>query len=46
MPTATVTLANAGHMPPYLNGEPLAMEGALAAGHDAKTRSFPSCASS
>ena len=27
-----VTLANAGHMPPYLNGEPLAMEGALPLG--------------
>lgn len=26
------TLANAGHMPPYLNGEPLAMEGALPLG--------------
>jgi len=23
-----VTLANAGHMAPYLNGEPIAMEGA------------------
>jgi hypothetical protein len=27
-----VTLANAGHIPPYLNGEPLAMEGALPLG--------------
>jgi serine phosphatase RsbU (regulator of sigma subunit) len=27
-----VTLANAGHMPPYLNGEPVAMEGALPLG--------------
>ena len=27
-----VTLANAGHMPPYLNGEPLPMEGALPLG--------------
>jgi hypothetical protein len=27
-----VTLANAGHMPPYLNGEPIAMEGALPLG--------------
>ena len=27
-----VTLANAGHLPPYLNGEPLAMEGALPLG--------------
>jgi hypothetical protein len=27
-----VTLANAGHMAPYLNGEPLAMEGALPLG--------------
>lgn len=27
-----VTLANAGHMPPYLNGEPLALEGALPLG--------------
>jgi serine phosphatase RsbU (regulator of sigma subunit) len=27
-----VTLANAGHMPPYLNGKPLPMEGALPLG--------------
>ncbi len=27
-----VTLANAGHLPPYLNGEPLVMEGALPLG--------------
>ena len=27
-----VTLANAGHMPPYLNGEPLALDGALPLG--------------
>ncbi len=27
-----VELANAGHLPPYLNGEPLAMEGALPLG--------------
>ena len=27
-----VTLANAGHPPPYLNGEPIAMEGALPLG--------------
>jgi sulfur transfer complex TusBCD TusB component (DsrH family) len=27
-----VTLANAGHLPPYLNGAPLAMEGALPLG--------------
>ena len=27
-----VTLANAGHVPPYLNGEPVAMEGALPLG--------------
>jgi hypothetical protein len=27
-----VTLANAGHMPPYLNGDPVAMEGALPLG--------------
>jgi serine phosphatase RsbU (regulator of sigma subunit) len=27
-----VTLANAGHMAPYLNGEPLPMEGALPLG--------------
>jgi serine phosphatase RsbU (regulator of sigma subunit) len=27
-----VTIANAGHMPPYLNGEPVAMEGALPLG--------------
>jgi len=26
------TLTNAGHLPPYLNGEPLAMEGALPLG--------------
>jgi serine phosphatase RsbU (regulator of sigma subunit) len=24
-----VTLSNAGHLPPYLNGEPVAMEGTL-----------------
>lgn len=28
----TATLANAGHLPPYLNGEPVAMEGALPLG--------------
>ncbi len=28
----TATLANAGHVPPYLNGEPVAMEGALPLG--------------
>jgi serine phosphatase RsbU (regulator of sigma subunit) len=28
----SVTLANAGHMAPYLNGEPLPMEGALPLG--------------
>jgi sulfur transfer complex TusBCD TusB component (DsrH family) len=28
----SVTLANAGHMPPYLNGEPMKMEGALPLG--------------
>ena len=27
-----VTLANAGHLPPYLNGEPVAMEGTLPLG--------------
>jgi hypothetical protein len=27
-----ITLANAGHMPPYLNGEPVSMEGALPLG--------------
>jgi hypothetical protein len=27
-----VTLVNAGHLPPYLNGEPVAMEGALPLG--------------
>jgi hypothetical protein len=27
-----IALANAGHMPPYLNGEPVAMEGALPLG--------------
>jgi hypothetical protein len=31
-PDGEVTLANAGHMPPYLNGEPVAMEGALPLG--------------
>jgi serine phosphatase RsbU (regulator of sigma subunit) len=28
----SATLANAGHMPPYLNGEPMEMEGALPLG--------------
>ena len=28
----TVTLANAGHLPPYLNGKPVEMEGALPLG--------------
>ena len=28
----SATLANAGHIPPYLNGEPVAMEGALPLG--------------
>ncbi|HTV09381.1 MAG TPA: SpoIIE family protein phosphatase [Candidatus Aquilonibacter sp.] len=28
----SATLANAGHVPPYLNGEPIAMEGALPLG--------------
>jgi len=28
----TVTLANAGHLPPYRNGEPVAIEGALPLG--------------
>jgi Stage II sporulation protein E (SpoIIE) len=28
----TAALANAGHLPPYLNGEPVAMEGALPLG--------------
>jgi serine phosphatase RsbU (regulator of sigma subunit) len=27
-----ITLANGGHLPPYLNGEPIAMEGALPLG--------------
>ena len=31
-PDGEVTLANAGHVPPYLNGEPVAMEGALPLG--------------
>jgi hypothetical protein len=31
-PGGAVTLANAGHLPPYLNGEPMAMEGALPLG--------------
>lgn len=28
----TVTLTNAGHLPPYLNGEPVAIEGSLPLG--------------
>jgi len=31
-PNGDVTLANAGHLPPYLNGTPIAMEGALPLG--------------
>jgi serine phosphatase RsbU (regulator of sigma subunit) len=31
-PNGAVTLANAGHLPPYLNGQPVAMEGALPLG--------------
>lgn len=31
----SVILANAGHVPPYLNGQPLAMEGALPLGFSA-----------
>lgn len=31
-PEGAVTLANAGHIPPYRNGEPIAMEGALPLG--------------
>lgn len=31
-PDGNATLANAGHMAPYLNGEPVAMEGALPLG--------------
>ena len=31
-PDGEITLANAGHVPPYLNGEPVAMEGALPLG--------------
>jgi Stage II sporulation protein E (SpoIIE) len=31
-PNGEITLANAGHVPPYLNGEPVAMEGALPLG--------------
>ncbi|HWA93675.1 MAG TPA: PP2C family protein-serine/threonine phosphatase [Terracidiphilus sp.] len=30
--TGSVALANAGHLPPYLNGNPIAMEGALPLG--------------
>jgi hypothetical protein len=30
--SGAATLVNAGHLPPYLNGEPLAMEGALPLG--------------
>ena len=29
-----VTLANAGHLPPYLNGHPMEIEGSSAAGRD------------
>lgn len=31
-PDGAATLVNAGHLPPYLNGDPLAMEGALPLG--------------
>ncbi|HVZ83800.1 MAG TPA: PP2C family protein-serine/threonine phosphatase [Terracidiphilus sp.] len=31
-PTGAATLANAGHLPPYLNGQPIAMDGALPLG--------------
>jgi hypothetical protein len=31
-PSGDVTLANAGHLPPYLNGSPIPMEGALPLG--------------
>jgi serine phosphatase RsbU (regulator of sigma subunit) len=31
-PDGAVTLANAGHLPPYLNGKPIEMEGALPLG--------------
>ncbi len=31
-PDGSVTLANAGHLPPYLNGEEIAMEGAVPLG--------------
>jgi Stage II sporulation protein E (SpoIIE) len=31
-PNCEIKLANAGHVPPYLNGEPVAMEGALPLG--------------
>ncbi len=31
-PAGDVTLANAGHIPPYLNGEPIDMQGALPLG--------------
>ncbi|MDE3185930.1 MAG: serine/threonine-protein phosphatase, partial [Acidobacteriota bacterium] len=31
-PDGSATLANAGHMPPYLNGKPMAVEGSLPLG--------------
>ncbi|MGB6157925.1 MAG: SpoIIE family protein phosphatase [Acidobacteriaceae bacterium] len=34
-PDGAVTLANAGHLPPWLNGKPLPMEGALPLGFSA-----------
>lgn len=39
-----VTLANAGHMAPYFNGEPMAMEGALPLGMS-KVQSLLLCVS-
>ena len=41
----TVTLTNAGHLPPYLNGEPVEIEGSLPLGFSrswtARCWSFP-----
>lgn len=45
-PDGEITLANAGHVPPYLNGDPVAMEGALPLGMMPGGQSFPSCTSS
>ena len=39
------TLVNAGPLPPYLNGEPVADGGRAAAGNACRTRLSPRCAS-